>query len=635
MRYAFLLLLLITVVWTVSFAQMGVVTEVNGYALKTTSTLPDSLKPYLSDQGIRRVWSGVDLDNDGKQEILATDYSNNGRVHVFEWNGSALELVWSSQRMAVSNTASTPRWIQVGDLDGDGNKEIIFPDGNRYTGEIDVYEYQGTDNNYGTEPAFTLPATYFAGTLGANHAFRMDRERGLVGDFDGDGRDELMFQNQSGNIYILGVIGDFPGFASWQLEGGADAVSAPEGANFSGGAYWNSLFDDFTGSGKKEIVNHHWNHWAFWSIEPKGPDSYRYPTPHADSASNPNAAAGYHYAEYLPADPEHDAVSYMGVYPADVDGDGKKEITGIFYIGNDPPNEYDYSLGLVNVAKGDTGVYTWKGASQFGMIGQQMWTLAGASAGSHWGIATYDFDGDGKDEIYVGGSAGYNVIQVKYNGTGSLTDPNSYTKTIVYPGDKARYHWIYLWDSLGIKYDTTYAESPFLASIYAGSDVNGNGKKELVISYQSIADSITYYWNHYDTTVLPFAFVQDSVTKKLNTQVIDIRVLEWTGTGFKEIAMPVVTPDDYVLEQNYPNPFNPTTNIRFSLPTEKKISLMIYDLLGREVRTLIYGEEFKKGAHSVAWDGRNNAGAPVASGTYIYTLKFGNFTKSAKMALVR
>ena len=58
-------------------------------------------------------------------------------------------------------------------------------------------------------------------------------------------------------------------------------------------------------------------------------------------------------------------------------------------------------------------------------------------------------------------------------------------------------------------------------------------------------------------------------------------------------------------------------------------------MLGQEVRTLINGQQYQPGTHQVVWDATNNSGQPVASGNYVYTLKFGNFTKTAKMTLLR
>ncbi len=92
---------------------------------------------------------------------------------------------------------------------------------------------------------------------------------------------------------------------------------------------------------------------------------------------------------------------------------------------------------------------------------------------------------------------------------------------------------------------------------------------------------------------------------------------------------------DYELNQNYPNPFNPETKISFYLPVDKKVSLIIYDVSGREVVRLIDEQELSKGRHTVVWDGKDRQGRQVASGIYFYTLKFGNLSKTKKMTLIR
>ncbi|MCB0284654.1 MAG: multicopper oxidase domain-containing protein [Calditrichaeota bacterium] len=94
-------------------------------------------------------------------------------------------------------------------------------------------------------------------------------------------------------------------------------------------------------------------------------------------------------------------------------------------------------------------------------------------------------------------------------------------------------------------------------------------------------------------------------------------------------------PKTFALEQNYPNPFNPSTNIVFQLPQESKVKLTVYDIRGREVRTLINNSSYSAGRHSVVWDAKNKFGRSVSSGTYIYRIKAGSFTKSLKMNLVR
>ncbi len=93
-------------------------------------------------------------------------------------------------------------------------------------------------------------------------------------------------------------------------------------------------------------------------------------------------------------------------------------------------------------------------------------------------------------------------------------------------------------------------------------------------------------------------------------------------------------PVTYALSQNYPNPFNPTTAIEFSLPAESRVTLQIFDMLGREVRTLL-SETRQGGVHRIEWDGRNNFGSSVASGVYIYRMSAGGFSDIKRMVLIR
>ena len=89
------------------------------------------------------------------------------------------------------------------------------------------------------------------------------------------------------------------------------------------------------------------------------------------------------------------------------------------------------------------------------------------------------------------------------------------------------------------------------------------------------------------------------------------------------------TPNNFALEQNYPNPFNPSTVISYQLPVNSMVSLKIYDLLGREIATLV-NEEQSAGWKEVKW----NASA-FSSGFYFYKLQTGNFVDVKKMLVVK
>jgi hypothetical protein len=86
--------------------------------------------------------------------------------------------------------------------------------------------------------------------------------------------------------------------------------------------------------------------------------------------------------------------------------------------------------------------------------------------------------------------------------------------------------------------------------------------------------------------------------------------------------------------QNYPNPFNPSTTIKFNLPRRANFSLRIYDQRGRLVRDL-YSGELEAGEHEVDWNGKDDQGRAVASGTYSYVLVTPDATSSRSMTLVQ
>lgn len=97
---------------------------------------------------------------------------------------------------------------------------------------------------------------------------------------------------------------------------------------------------------------------------------------------------------------------------------------------------------------------------------------------------------------------------------------------------------------------------------------------------------------------------------------------------------PGTLPGAYELDQNYPNPFNPETRISFSLPEAGRVTLVVYDVLGRTVRQLADGD-FAAGRHEVVWDGRDDQGSLVGSGVYLYRLATTAGAYGRKMLLVK
>jgi hypothetical protein len=94
------------------------------------------------------------------------------------------------------------------------------------------------------------------------------------------------------------------------------------------------------------------------------------------------------------------------------------------------------------------------------------------------------------------------------------------------------------------------------------------------------------------------------------------------------------TPANFSLDQNYPNPFNPTTTISYSLPKSAQVTLVVYDLLGNKIKTLV-NDTFDAGTFEVMWDATNDMSVQVPSGNYILKMVAGDYVQTRKMTLLK
>jgi len=175
-----------------------------------------------------------------------------------------------------------------------------------------------------------------------------------------------------------------------------------------------------------------------------------------------------------------------------------------------------------------------------------------------------------------------------------------------------------------LKYDLQYSKNSNFSN--AVTVPNLNNPSALVSGLET---NSTYYWR---------------VLSKTNTG--SISSYSTTGTFKTNAATSVeernTIPADFELAQNYPNPFNPTTRINFSIPQNSFVSLRIYDILGREVKTLI-DRQMTAGSHSVEWNADNNLGGKVSTGMYIYRITAGSpssgsehgFVATKKMSFIK
>lgn len=105
-------------------------------------------------------------------------------------------------------------------------------------------------------------------------------------------------------------------------------------------------------------------------------------------------------------------------------------------------------------------------------------------------------------------------------------------------------------------------------------------------------------------------------------------------TNMVGIAAEAALPEKFALSQNFPNPFNPSTTISYALPKKTQVRLTIYNMLGKEIRTLVNRTE-DAGYKSVVWDGLDQRGQLISTGVYIYKIQAGEFTHTRKMIFMK
>ena len=540
----------------------------------------DTLWGGTVSTGARGISAGSDLDQDGKKEVWATTYSNGGQVYCFEQSGTdTLELVWTSELTASTYGYGT-RWVQTGDLDSDGKGEVIFFIGNSQTDPVaglHVYEWDGsTDNGYGTTADFHVNFL-----SGLNDSLATARpEHFSVADIDGDGKEEIIMASNGGTN------------PSYGTQDGSTAYSEDRFIIMS-------VSGDI-GTFGATIVEE-------YSMSPRDVDK---------DGTRENALGGG---------------SPQGAVVCDTDGDGLLEAAcfswnnlAVFFIEATGPDAYTI---------GDTTYVKLSAVDD--------WTLEATAA---------DMDGDGKDEVYVAGYYDTNVYAI-VDGDGDATHLVDSTETTVIATGYS--HGASATAGFGVfvggnhtgtdihKFDLTTGGSPsnpadwtassygfdnslsgFVAKISSGFDFDGDGAKEVALAYMSVADSLQVI-DGTDTTMV------------LNTGAFGVRVAEWDDGTVSIRDITTIMPDDYNLAQNFPNPFNPTTRIEYYLPVNNTISLTIYNMLGQEVVKLVNNQSTVGGSHYIVWNGTDKNGVEVGSGTYIYELKYGNFSKTRKMTLVK
>ena len=200
----------------------------------------------------------------------------------------------------------------------------------------------------------------------------------------------------------------------------------------------------------------------------------------------------------------------------------------------------------------------------------------------------------------------------------------------------------------GASFTMTFSE-PQSAFAFMGTDIGDGGAHLLLNIHRSDgtttnvvvpnSTSISGSWPNNSGSALFFGIID--ADRPFTAVTFTNPRVSLDGFGFDEImAVSAVTGLEdgprlgQHLRQNRPNPFNPRTTITFDLPKPGSVRLVVYDLAGRQVCTLMDGS-LPQGSHEAVWDGRDSSGREVGSGSYLATLEFDGTIESVRMGLVR
>lgn len=167
--------------------------------------------------------------------------------------------------------------------------------------------------------------------------------------------------------------------------------------------------------------------------------------------------------------------------------------------------------------------------------------------------------------------------------------------------------------SLAVKINSNLPEGILITSLNNSIEVKPNNESNNTLKLKIVVNNNCKNGNY----TVPLT-LQDSLHNQWNYSL--------------ELELLNTVPLDFELTQNYPNPFNGSTNIKYSLPndTEENVKLVIYNLLGQKVKTLV-NEKQAAGNYNVVWNGKDETDKPCASGIYLYKISTNNFTDVKKM----
>jgi uncharacterized delta-60 repeat protein len=300
-----------------------------------------------------------------------------------------------------------------------------------------------------------------------------------------------------------------------------------------------------------------------------------------------------------------------------IDGTGS---TIFYFAGFDVDDLGNTYIGCTRVAAGNYDYATVK----YNTTGAHLWVKIYNGPGNGYDRATSIKESGGN--VYVTGysmgiGTNYDYATIKYNSFGTMQWIQRYNG----PVNDSDYAWSLAADGTGVYVTGGTDNGNVQFYDYSTIKYSHSGILQWTQGYNGPANSIDVSsCIGLDTSGNVY------ITGKsygLNAAGYDYATIKYSSGADKLILNNA--PPEFKLNDNFPNPFNPTTNIEFIIPSSSLVKLAVYDMLGREVQTLVNGQ-LNAGTHNAQWNASS-----YPSGVFFYRITAGNFTETKKMILVK
>jgi len=535
----------------------------------------------LADTGNGRGAAWGDYDGDGDQDLFIANYNQPDKL--LRNDGSGVFTDVTTAPMNETGRSTGAAWA---DYDNDGDVDLYLA---RFNATNRLFRNEGGDVFVDIA---TPPIDDVGESMGVSWV-----------DYDNDGlvdlyvvdesADNLIFKNYGGfgeewfffamsePVLNDGGTGSCASWGDYDNDGDQDAYIVNTGANVLGENGGTFGFFDITGG---STGNTGTGSGAVWGDYDNDGDLDIYLTNNGQEDVLLRNSGSGNFSTII-GDPLADNGSGTGVSWGDFDNDTKLD----FFLGRDgEPDKLYWSHG--------EGAFSALGVPE--------------GEGSSQSVTWCDYDGDGDLDVYVVRDGGANVLlQNDFENT-------NHWLHVKLQGDPSNR------SAIGARVTVVAGGVTQIREVTGGSGFLSQNSLplEFGLGAATIADEVTVDW--------------PSGSQQVLTNVTVDRVLALVE-GQNAVPDAAGLPLVFALHDNAPNPFNPATVIKYDLPQTSRVSLKIFDVAGRLVRQLRTGEHEEAGAHQAIWNGRDDGGRTMASGTYFYKLDAGTYSATKRMLLIK